>query len=48
MKMEQIASLPDALTVLWQGMLGIFIVALFIILFTVFLNAVTKKETEEE
>jgi len=43
-KMDLPASLSEALTLLWQGMLGIFLVALFIIMFTAILNAVTKSE----
>ena len=42
------ATFPEAIQLAWQGMLGIFIVALTIILVASFLNLVTTKKGKKQ
>jgi hypothetical protein len=45
---DEPATLPEAIQLAWQGMLGIFIVALTIILVASFLNLVTTKKGKKK
>ena len=45
---EEAATLPEAMELAWQGMLGIFIVAITIIVVASLLNLVTSKKGKKK